>query len=70
MKEKVVSCWGYPLALSRCNFINTEWGTIVYSQCGDFLGKYETESAAYEEIKAMIEERAKNGGLIGYAEKI
>ena len=68
MKEKVVSCWGYPLALIRCNFINTEWGTIVYSQCGDFLGKYETESAAYEEIKALIEERARNGGLIGYVE--
>ena len=56
------------MALSRCNFINTEWGTIVYSQCGDFLGKYETESAAYEEIKALIEERARNGGLIGYVE--
>lgn len=70
MQEKVVRCWGYPLALSRCNFINTEWGTVVYSQCGDFLGKYETESAAYEEVKAMIEESAKNGGLIGYAEKI
>ena len=38
------------------------------SQCGDFLGKYETESAAYEEVEAMIEERAKNGGLIGYVE--
>ena len=70
MKEKVVSCWGYLLALSRCNFINTEWGTVVYSSCGDFLGKYETESAAYEEVKAMIEELAKNGGLIGYVEKI
>lgn len=70
MQEKVVRYWGYPLALSRCNFINTEWGTVVYSPCGDFLGKYETESAAYEEVKAMIEECAKNGGLIGYAEKI
>ena len=68
MKEKVVSCWGYPLALSRCNFINTEWGTIVYSQCGDFLGKYETESAAYEEVKAMIKERTRNEGLIEYVE--
>lgn len=70
MKEKVVSCWGYPLALSRCNFINTEWGTVVYSQCGDLLGKYETESAAYEEVNSMIEDRAKSGGLIGYVETI
>ena len=68
MKEKVVSCWGYPLALSRCNFINTEWGTVVYSQHGDFLATYQTESAAYAETKALIEERARNGGLIGYVE--
>lgn len=70
MQEKVVSCWGYPLTLSRCNFINTEWGTVVYGPRGEFIGRYETESAAYEEVKAMIEDLAKNGGLIGYAEKI
>lgn len=70
MQEKVVSCWGYPLALSQCNFINTEWGTVVYSSAGAFLGKYETESAAYEEVKAMIEGLAKNGGLIENVETI
>lgn len=64
MSEKVVNCWGYPLAVSRCQFINVEYGTIAYDQFGHFLGKYETESAAVEEIRALVEERARNGGLI------
>ena len=64
MSGKVVNCWGYPLAVNRCQFINVEYGTIVYDQFGHFLGKYETESAAVEEIRALEKERARNGGLI------
>lgn len=64
MSDKLVSCWGYPLAVSGCHFINVEYGTIVYDQFGHFLGKYETESAAVEEIRALVKECEGNGGLI------
>ena len=64
MNGEEVNCWGYHLAVSRCQFIDVGYGTIVYDQFGHFLGKYETESAAVEEIRALVEERARNGGLI------
>ena len=64
MSRKVVNCLKYPLAVSTYQFINVEYGTIVYDQFGHFLGKYETESAAVEEIRALVEEYARNGGLI------
>ena len=53
------------MAVSRCHFINVEYGTIVYDQFGHYLGKYETESAAVEEIRALVKECKRNGGLMG-----
>ncbi len=61
MDNKLTDCWGNPLAVSQCNFQNTEWGTVVYSQRGVFLGKYETDSEAYENISEMVED-VRNGG--------
>ena len=53
------------MAVSRCHFINVEYGAIVYDQFGHYLGKYETESAAVEEIRALVKECKRNGGLMG-----
>ena len=42
-------------AVKDCRFTQTAFGTVVHDSSGKWLGQYETEEAAVEMIREMVQ---------------